>query len=193
MSTTPTGSLPPSRGAADVSYGAGMWIVLSGLPGVGKSALADLLGRRLGLPVFSVDPIESAILRAGVAPGFETGLAAYLAVEALVEAHLGRGQGGIVDAVNAVEPAKEIWRRLGARRGIAPRIVECVCSDAAIHRTRLAARRRGLAPGFHEPTWEEVERRRLEYTVWTEPMLSVDTVSSLESNVERVLDWLNRS
>jgi hypothetical protein len=47
--------------------------------------------------------IESAILRAGVAPSFETGLAAYLVVEALSDAQLGWGHDAIVDAVNAVE------------------------------------------------------------------------------------------
>jgi predicted kinase len=166
-----------------------MWIVLSGLPGVGKSALADVLGPKLGLPVFSVDPIESAILHAGVTPGFATGLAAYLIVEALMEAQLARGQGGIVDAVNAVEPAKDMWRRLGARHGM-PRIIECVCSDAAVHHSRLAARQRGLAASFREPSWEDVERRRLEYTAWTEAVLVVDTVLPLESNVDCVLGWL---
>ena len=34
-------------------------IVLSGLPGTGKSAIADGIGRATGLPVLSVDPIES--------------------------------------------------------------------------------------------------------------------------------------
>jgi predicted kinase len=169
-----------------------MWIVLSGLPAVGKSALADQLGRRLRLPVFSVDPIESAILRAGLEPSFETGLAAYLVVEALADAQLARGQGVIVDAVNAVEPAKEMWRRLSARHGVAPRIVECVCSDHALHRARLASRRRELAPAFREPTWQDVERRRFEYTAWTEPVLVIDAVTPLESNVERVMEWLGR-
>jgi adenylate kinase family enzyme len=169
-----------------------MWILLSGLPAVGKSALADELGHRLRLPVFSVDPIESAILRAGLAPTFETGLAAYLVVEALTNAQLGRGQGAIVDAVNSVDYAKKMWLQLGARHGDLPRIVECVCSDQALHRARLASRRRGLAPSFREPTWEDVERRRLEYTAWTEPVLVVDSVAPLESNVERVVEWLSR-
>ena len=166
-----------------------MWLVLSGLPATGKSALADRLGHALSLAVLSVDPIESAMLRAGVAPGFETGLAAYLVVEAICDAELGRGHGAIVDAVNAVEPAKEMWLRLGARHGAPPRIVECVCSDPALHRARLEARRRGLSPIFREPTWEDVERRRREYTPWNTPVLVVDSADPLESNVERVVRW----
>jgi predicted kinase len=38
-----------------------MLMVFSGLPGTGKSAIADEVGRRLPAPVFSVDPIEAAI------------------------------------------------------------------------------------------------------------------------------------
>ena len=54
-----------------------MLIVMSGLPGVGKSTLADELGRRLPACVLSVDPVEDAMLRAGLRQSFETGVAAY--------------------------------------------------------------------------------------------------------------------
>ena len=168
-----------------------MLVVLSGLPGTGKSELAAQLGRRLHIPVLSVDPIESAILRAGITPSFETGLAAYLVVEAIADMQLGLGHGAIVDAVNSVEPAKDLWRKLVARHGLGLRVVECVCSDEALHRARLGSRRRGLAPNFREPTWPDVERRRLEYTAWNEPVLLVDSAAPLESNVERVIEWLS--
>lgn len=169
-----------------------MLLVLSGLPGTGKSELAQQLGGRLRIPVLSVDPIESAILRAGIAPGFATGLAAYLVVEALADAQLSLGQDVIVDAVNAVEPAKDMWRNLATRHGAALEIIECRCSDETLHRERLETRRRGLAPSFREPTWDDVQKRRLEYTPWSEPLLVVDAIASRESNVERVLAWLAR-
>ena len=41
-------------------------IVVSGLPGTGKSTLADALGAALAVPVLSVDPIEGAITGAGI-------------------------------------------------------------------------------------------------------------------------------
>jgi predicted kinase len=167
-----------------------MLLVLSGLPGTGKSELAQRLGGRLRIPVLSVDPIESAILRAGIEPGFATGLAAYLVVEALADSQLSLGQSVIVDAVNAVEPAKDMWRKLATRHGAALEIVECRCSDEALHRERLEARRRGLAANFREPTWDDIQERRIEYTPWTEPLLVVDAIASSESNVDRVLAWL---
>ena len=167
-----------------------MLLVMSGLPGTGKSELARQLGRRLRIPVFSVDPIESAMLRAGIAASFETGLAAYLVAEALADSQLGLGHDAIVDAVNAVEPAKDMWRSLAAKHATALRIVECCCSDEKLHRERLAGRHRDLVENFREPTWDDVAQRRLESTPWSEPRLLVDAVSPCALNVDRVLAWL---
>ncbi len=166
-----------------------MLVVMSGLPGTGKSTLAERVAARLRIPVLSVDAIESAILRAGVAPTFATGLAAYLVAETLADAQVRTGQGVIVDAVNAVEPAKAMWRDLAARHGLAPRIVECSCADEALHRERLAARGQRFER-FPEPTWDDVVRRRREYTPWREPVLAIDAARPLEGNVERVLAWI---
>jgi predicted kinase len=179
-----------AEGGAGARHDRATLLVMSGLPGTGKSELARGIAGRLRIPVLSVDPIESAILRAGIAPGFATGLAAYLVVEALADSQLSLGQSVIVDAVNAVEPAKEMWRQLAAKHGAVFEIVECRCSDEALHRERLAARRRGLAPGFREPTWDDVEKRRTEYTPWTEPLLLVDAIVPRDANVDRVLAWL---
>jgi predicted kinase len=165
-------------------------VVMSGLPGSGKSTLAEALARSLGLPVLSVDPIESAMLRAGIAKSFETGLAAYLVVETVADAQLGLGQGAIIDAVNAEEEGKEIWRELGQRRGVPLRIIECACSDTTLHQRRLATRQRGLDPAFREPSWEDVERRRLAYTRWREPVLAIDTAAPTEASLARALRWL---
>ncbi|HEY1389071.1 MAG TPA: AAA family ATPase, partial [Ktedonobacterales bacterium] len=84
-------------------------IVLSGLPGSGKSAIAELLAQRLRLPIFSVDPIESAIVKAGIARSFETGLAAYLVAATLADEQLKLGSSVIIDAVNAEEEGKDVW------------------------------------------------------------------------------------
>jgi len=53
------------------------------LPVSGKSTLAESIADKLKLPVFSVDPIESAVLKTGIKRSFETGLAAYLIAETL--------------------------------------------------------------------------------------------------------------
>jgi predicted kinase len=164
-------------------------IVMAGLAGTGKSTLARELARRLHVPVFSVDPIESAIVEAGIARSFETGLAAYLVARALADAQLAAGGDAIIDAVNAEEEGKDVWRTLARAHGLAPHIIECRCSDEALHRMRLAERRRGLA--IPEPSWDDVQQRSQAYTTWTEPLLAVDAAASLEANAARALAWLS--
>lgn len=165
-----------------------MLIAMAGLPGAGKSSVAEGLGRALRAPVVSVDPIEAALRRAGVAPGRLTGLAAYLAAEAVADGVLALGQSVIVDAVNAVEPARGRWRALAARHGVALRVIEVCCSSPTVHRARLEARHRGIA-GLPEPTWADVEARRAEFEPWHEERLSLDSTADLAANIERALGY----
>lgn len=87
-----------------------MLIVISGLPGVGKTTVADLVGARLGAVRLSIDPVEDALLGAGFPQGWETGVAAYEAVRAMAELNLRTGRTVVVDAVNDSEPARDTWR-----------------------------------------------------------------------------------
>jgi predicted kinase len=162
-----------------------MMILLSGLPGTGKSTLAEALGRALPAAVFSVDPIESAMVVAGLRRGFTTGLAAYGVAQRLTGDHLALGQSVVADAVNDAEEARDAWREIAARTDVRLRLVECVCSDPALHRKRLEARDRGLA--LPEPTWDLVQRRRDEWTPWPEQIMVVDSARSLSENLSRVL------
>jgi len=166
-------------------------VALAGLPGSGKSHLATAIGRALTAPVVSVDPIEAALLRAGVGRDQPTGLAAYVVAEAVAGDVLALGQSVVVDAVNDVEPARGQWRGLAAAHGVPLRFVEVVCSDPELHRRRLAGRRRDLA-GLAEPSWAAVEARRAGFAPWADPRLVVDSASDHESNLAAALDWLSR-
>jgi predicted kinase len=163
-------------------------IILSGLPGTGKSAIADALGRARGMPVISVDPIESAILRSGLTRSFETGLAAYLVAEALADGFTATGVGAVIDAVNSTEYAREQWRKVAVRHDADMRVIVCLVSDLSIHEARLAGRDRGMTSG--EPSPEDVERRRNEWTDWPEPHLTLDAVDDLDANVARALQFI---
>jgi predicted kinase len=166
-----------------------MLVVVAGLPGTGKSTIADAIGRQLGMPVLSVDPIEAAIWRSGIAPSSATGLAAYAVAATLAEHQLGLGIGVVVDAVSAVEPAREMWRRAARSAGAELRVLEVICSDERLHRTRLESRRRDIE-GFYEPTWEQVQRRRAEHEPWRDDRLVIDTVTDPEAAIRQALAYL---
>jgi len=171
-----------------------MLIAMAGLPGTGKTAIAEAIGARLLKPVVSVDPIESAILRAGIDADQPTGLAAYLVAETLAETVMHAGHGVIIDAVNAVDPAREQWVNLAVRSGQTLRFIEVICSDVAVHRSRLEARQRHL-PHITEPTWHAVEQSLDEYADWSGTSgavqrLTLDSVDPLDDLVERALEFL---
>jgi predicted kinase len=168
---------------------------MAGLPGAGKSTVADALGHRLAAPVVSVDPMESAILSAGIDADQPTGLAAYLVAERMAEAVLGAGVSVLVDAVNAVEPARNQWYALSRRAGVRVLFVEVICSDREVHRQRLEARRRDL-PGMPDLSWPAVEQRLGEYAAWTgdsgaAPRVTLDTMRPLDDLIDDVLERLS--
>jgi predicted kinase len=134
-------------------------IVVAGPQATGKTTLAAALGRALGLPVFSRDPLMVAL--AAGRPRWVRRLsrrstaAAGLRVQtALLASQLAQGQGAVLECV-APAAAKAEWRRLTAAYGGRYVAIECVCSDAGLHRQRLAARR--AAAGGRGPSWHIVQ------------------------------------
>ena len=69
------------------------------------------------------------------------------------------------------------------------RVIECICSDDPLHRRRLAGRNRGLA--LPEPSWDNVQRRRLEWAPWREACLRLDAVEPLERNARAAVAWVS--
>jgi predicted kinase len=169
----------------------GVLVAVGGLPGVGKSTIADALGSALRAAVISVDPIEAAIWRSGIAPSFETGLAAYEVAAVLAEHQLSLGLTVIADSVSSLEVAREMWRQAATRTGADLRLIEVICSEERVHRERLNRRDRSIA-GFPEPSWDDVLRRRAEWEPWADERLVVDSMRGVDENVARALDFLYR-
>ena len=164
-------------------------VVFSGVPGTGKSTLATHAARVLGCPWFAKDEIEAALRRVGIGPEQRSGWAAYELLGTLAEAQLRLGQSAVLDSVATFERIRTSWRELAARHGAAFRVVECVCSDEALHRSRLEGRRRGI-PGWYEVDWTEVERVRAGYEPWWDERLVLDAVRPAEENVRALEEYL---
>jgi predicted kinase len=165
-------------------------IVVSGLPGAGKSTVAEQLSRTLSLPLLSVDPIEAAMWRSGI-PKDATGIAAYEVARAVADEHLQLGHSVIIDAVSPVEAAREMWRTLAHNYNIRLVVIECICSDASLHKQRIANRKRNI-PGMAEMTWERVEQRRKEYEPWQEEHLILDSARNAEDILTEALEYVQK-
>ena len=85
-----------------------MFVVISGLPGTGKSAVARAVAQRLGAVHLSIDPVENAMLGVGLEEGWTTGVAAYEAVRVMAEDNLSLGMSVVVDALGATLPTRRV-------------------------------------------------------------------------------------
>ncbi len=150
-------------------------IVMAGLPGSGKSTVANELARRLTAPVLSIDPIEAAMWRSQISRQM-TGIAAYEIAAAIAEENLKIGISVIIDAVNPVKAARSTWVQLSERQNVRLQFIECSCSDISVHRQRIEARVRNI-PGMPEIPWSRVEERKAEYEQWDFDHVTFDTAS----------------
>lgn len=169
-----------------------MLIVISGLPGTGKSAVAAEVARELDGVRLSIDPIEDALLGSGFPPSWRTGVAAYEVARAAAEQNLVLGRTVIVDAVNDSELARDTWRSAATRSGVALFFVLLTLDDAAEHRRRLEGRghRHAHVP---EPTWEDVRQRAASYEPWVGDCVRVDASVPVGEVARAILDHLPSS
>lgn len=163
-----------------------MLLVVSGLPGTGKSAVARAVAERTDAVHLSIDPVENAMLGAGLNKDWATGVAAYEAVRAMAEDNLSLGRSVVVDAVNDSEAARDTWRNAARTTGATVTFVLLTVSDPAEHRRRLEGRERGMV-NVAEPTWDQVRARATAFEPWVGPCTVVDASPPLNLVVEQVI------
>ena len=167
-------------------------VVFTGLPGTGKSTLAEQAARAIGAPAFAGDWLMGALKPYGVLAGLDrpTYLAMYYnLLNTLVTRQLLLGQSAVLDCLINDDIAAR-WHEDTARHGGRLLVVECVCNDLHLHRSRVVGRKRDI-PGWHEIGWDHVERMRTEYPPLTISHITIDAVNSLDDNIRYVLDQIN--
>jgi predicted kinase len=165
-------------------------VVMTGLPCSGKSTVAYGLAARMGWPVFSVDPIDSAMRGQGIDPE-AAGAAAYSVAARLAAEQLGVGLSVIVDGCNADQELHDLWPALAKRTGARLDLIECV-TDEELHRARIDGRVRGLAH-YPEVTWDLVEEMQGYFAPWRIARLRLDTgAATPDELVARAVAYVTR-
>ena len=124
-----------------------------------------------------LDRIEAPLLAR--ISGDTLGWGGYEILTVLADDHLAQRHSVILDCVTWVRPLRARWRDLAEARGAVFRPIEAVCSDEALHRSRLLQRRRA-SRGLADPPWTRVEEARRLYETWDSPRLVLDTAQPLE-------------
>jgi predicted kinase len=169
-----------------------MLLILSGLPGTGKTTIAHELARRLQAVHVRIDSIEQAIRDSGVVSvSASMDDAGYRVGYAVAEDNLRLGLIVIADSVNPLPVTRAAWRDAAARAGKPVVEAEIVCSDPGEHRRRVEGRAADI-PGHSPPSWADVVTR--EYLPWDRDLIRIDTAKTgLEQAVAILSSHLQRT
>lgn len=165
-------------------------VVLSGLPGVGKTAVARAVCSRLGAAHLRVDTVEQTLLRGGL-PEEDLAAQGYTALYGVAQDQLAVGLSVVADLVNGIAVVREAWDQVAAVAGARALRVVLECSDEQAHRQRVEGRAADIE-GHRLPTWDEVRER--EFEPWGDADLVLDTAyRSAEETAQAIVDAIART
>lgn len=162
-------------------------MLVTGVPGTGKSTVADAAGRHLGAAVFAHDWAMSGLrpypelqhaLDATDPPGHRA--VGWSILGALARSELRRGRSVILDGVARSEEIG-LCRRLADEETARLVLVATECSDVDLHRQRIEGRQRSI-PEWYELSWEHVARARAGWVMPAGADLVLDAAQPWEEN-----------
>ena len=164
-------------------------VLVAGLPGAGKSTLAESLARAWRGPIVSMDWVQGTVTQFPELSDETMRALVELNLTAAVARHVTLGIDVVVDLAGHTAEARARWRELVERLGGVFVGVECVCSDERLHRERVEGRDRGVPGWYPTVPWAHVQRMRGLWEPWGEDHLVLDSaVETPDSSLRKVLE-----
>ena len=147
--------------------------IFAGLPGSGKTTLAQYLAADLSAVHLRIDTIEQALRDLC---DYQVEGEGYRLAYRVAADNLRLGMSVVADSCNPVEFTRREWEGVAQAEGAEFVNIEVVCSDTAEHRRRVESRVNSV-PNMILPTWDDVVAR--EYHSWSVPRIAIDTAAKL--------------
>jgi predicted kinase len=182
-------------GAHQTQSGVPTLVVVAGVPGTGKSAVAEVVAGLTRASVLGHDWAMSALrpypalqraLDHMEPPGHRT--VGWAIVTTLAREQLRSGRSVVVDGV-ARAPELALCREAARCESARMVVISTSCSDRGLHRSRIEGRQR-LIPDWYELTWEHVEQSLADWEPPDGADLSLDASDRWEANVSRIRELL---
>jgi predicted kinase len=162
-------------------------VIFSGLPGVGKSTLADRLARQLRWPLLKIDDVIGQVPKN---PGIEFWDSKVDILLDLVNTQLKLGLDVIVDSV-FMNMDRQHAQELARRYNVCFLPIHVFVSDDKVWEERVIKRFDDLNDQ-DVATWERIQHQREHFAQWEkDTALFIDSMDPLEENFVRVLDFIN--
>jgi len=160
--------------------------IFAGLPGSGKTTLAQELSKVIGAAYLRIDTIEQGIRDLC---NFKVEGEGYRLSYQVAKDNLTLGNSVIADSCNPIEITRREWNDVAIESGAYCINIEVMCTDKSEHKHRVETRK-STVHGLKLPTWEQVESR--EYHAWHCERLVIDSAGkSIQECMSDLLSSLN--
>lgn len=162
------------------------FVILSGLPGSGKSHVARELAKRYPLAVLHIDALRKTLVPQPQYTQAEHART-FAAVHALIDRLLARKVSVLYDATNLKEEYRRPLYEIGERNGARVKVVRVVSPEEVALR-RLRERREGSGERWSSDADEDVyEMMRLEAEPVAGPHAEVDASGDVSEAVDKIV------